>query len=166
MRRRVLEWTDPMTTLAAAASSNGIDYLRSIVSGAAAPPPMAIVMNLSLESVERGRVVFTGMPGEEHYNPHGTVHGGYASTIFDTALGCAIHSTLDRGIGYTTLDLHVHFVRPITRATGTVRCEATVLHEGKRVATAEGKLYGGDGQLLGHATTTCLIFPREPSLKM
>lgn len=122
---------------------------------------MALIMNLTLASVERGRVTFTAVPGEEHYNPHGSIHGGFVSTLFDTALGCAVHSTLERGLGYTTLDLHVNFVRPLTHESGTVRCDAAVLFEGKRVATAEAKVFDERGKLCAHATTTCLIFPRD-----
>jgi uncharacterized protein (TIGR00369 family) len=160
MRRRVLEWTDPMTTLSAAAAGSGLDYLRGIASGAVPPPPMAVLMNLQIESVERGKVVFAATPGEEHYNPHGTVHGGFTASLFDTALGCAVHSTLEKGYGYTTLELHVNFVRAITRETGRLRCEAFVLHAGKRIATAEAKLTDDRDRLFGHATTTCLISTR------
>lgn len=160
MRKRILEWMDPMATLAAAAKTNGLNYLRSVASGEVPPPPMAILMNLEIVSADVGRVVFAGTPGEEHYNPHGTVHGGWAATIFDTALGCAVHSVLDVGFGYTTLDIHVNFVRAITHATGRVRCEARVLHSGKQIATAEAKLLDEQDKLYGHATTTCLITQR------
>jgi uncharacterized protein (TIGR00369 family) len=149
-----------MVTLAAAVNASGLDYLRALASGAVPPPPMVLLMNLEIVSVERGRIAFSGTPGEEHYNPHGSVHGGWASTFFDTALGCSVHSMLDAGFVYTTLDLHVNFVRPITRETGRLRCEANVLHFGRRIATAEARLLSGDGTLYGHATTTCLILPR------
>jgi len=161
MRKRVLEWTDPLATLAAAEKASGVEYLRQVASGSVALPPMAHVMNLEIVSVERGSVVFAGTPGEEHYNPHGTVHGGWAATLFDTALGCSVHSTLDAGFGYTTLDLHVNYVRPITHATGRMLCKASVLHDGKRIATAQAQLVDESGVLYGHATTTCLIFPRR-----
>lgn len=160
MRRRVLEWADPLTTLSSAEARSGLDFLRAIAAGETPPPPMAVLMNMQIDSVDKGRVAFTATPGEEHYNPHGTVHGGFSATLFDTALGCAVHSLLDKGFGYTTLELHVNFVRPITHESGRLRCDAMVLFGGKRVATAEAKLYDGDGRLLGHATTTCLISPR------
>jgi uncharacterized protein (TIGR00369 family) len=161
MRRRVLEWADPMATLSAAVASSGIDYLRGLASGTIPPPPMAVLMNFEIEVVDKGRVTFTATPGEEHYNPHGSVHGGYAATLFDTVLGCAVHSVLEQGYWYTTLELHVNFVRPITRETGRLRCEGFVLHAGKRVATAEAKLTDDSGKLVGHATTTCLISQRS-----
>ena len=160
MRRRVLEWSDPMATLSAAAASSGLEYLRALLSGFVPPPPMAVLMNMQIETVEKGRIVFAATPGEEHYNPHGTIHGGFTATLFDTALGCAVHSILEKGLGYTTLELHVNFVRPITRETGRLRCEAVVLHGGKRVATAEAKLTDGNDRLVAHATTTCLISQR------
>jgi len=160
MRRRVVELTDPMTTLSAAASTSGLDYLRGLMSGSVPTPPMAVLMNMEIESAEKGKVVFAATPGEEHYNPHGTVHGGFTATLFDTALGCAVHSLLDKGYGYTTLELHVNFVRAITRESGRLRCSASVLHGGKRIATAEAKITDERDKLYGHATTTCLISPR------
>jgi uncharacterized protein (TIGR00369 family) len=160
MRRRVLEWADPLTTLSAAAASSGLDFLRAVAAGETPMPPMAALMNMQIESVEKGCVVFGATPGEEHYNPHGTVHGGFSATLFDTALGCAVHSLLEKGYGYTTLELHVNFVRPITQESGRLRCEAAVLFGGKRVATAGAKLVDANGKLLGHATTTCLISER------
>ena len=160
MRRRVLEWSDPMVTLQAAASTSGLEFLRAIMDGAVAPPPMAVLMNATITTADRGHVVFKAVPDEEHYNPHGSVHGGYAATIFDTALGCAVHSLLDKGYGYTTLELHVNYVRPITRESGSLVCDARVLHGGKRIATAEARLTDAKGDLVGHATTTCLIAPR------
>ena len=160
MNRRVLEWEDPEVTIRGAAGASGLEFLRALQSGALPPPPMALLMNLQILECEKGRVVFAGTPGPEHSNPHATIHGGYAATLFDTALGCAVQSMLERGTAYTTLELHVNFVRPITRDTGRLRCEAVVLHGGKRVATAEAKMTDPNGRLMAHATTTCLISPR------
>ena len=162
MKSRLVEWNDPRSSLAAAEGVSGLEYLRGVLGGEFPPPPMALLMRLQILEVESGRVVFGGTPGEEHYNPHGTVHGGWPCTIFDTALGCAVHSTLPAGIGYTTLELHVNFVRPLTLQSGAIRCEANVLHLGKRVATAEAKMRDAAGTLMAHATTTCLIMPRRP----
>jgi uncharacterized protein (TIGR00369 family) len=105
-----------------------------------------------------GRAVFEGEPGEEHYNPIGVVHGGYASTLLDSALGCAVQTTLEAGEAYTTLSLEVKMLRPITRETGRVRAEATVVHRGRRQATAEARLLAVDtGKVLASGTTTCMI---------
>ena len=110
--------------------------------------------------VEHGRAVFDGLPGEEHYNPIGVVHGGYAATLLDSALGCAVHTTLEAGEAYTTLTLETKFVRPITRETGRVQATAEVVHRGRRQATAEARLTAVDsGKLLAHATATCMVIP-------
>jgi uncharacterized protein (TIGR00369 family) len=97
-------------------------------------------------------------PGPQHYNPIGSVHGGVALTLLDSAMGCAVHTLLDAGVSYATLEVKTNFVRPISLETGVIRCEGTVLHLGSRVATAEGKLTDAAGKLLAHGTTTCLIF--------
>jgi len=102
--------------------------------------------------------VFTGTPQRMHYNPLGSVHGGYHATVLDSAMGCAVHSTLEAGKGYTTLELKINFVRALTDATGPIRAEAKVIHVGRQVATAEGRIVDGKGRLYSHGTTTCLIF--------
>jgi uncharacterized protein (TIGR00369 family) len=107
--------------------------------------------------IDEGRVVFEGTPGEEHYNATGVVHGGWAATLLDSALGCAVHSTLPAGTGYTSLSLEVKFVRPITRDSGAVRCVAEVLHRGRRQATAEARVTDASGRLVAHGTSTCMI---------
>jgi uncharacterized protein (TIGR00369 family) len=136
----------------------GLEYVRAVQTGEIPPPPIAVVMNLSIEEAEEGRAVFVGEPGEEHYNPIGVVHGGYASTILDSGLGCSVHTTLPAGVGYTSQTLEVKYLRPITRDTGRVRCEAEVIHRGRRTATAEAKLYAADGgELLASGTSTCLL---------
>ena len=104
----------------------GLDYVRAVQSGELPPPPIAVVMNFRIDELDEGRAVFIGEPGEEHYNPIGVVHGGYASTILDSALGCAVHTTLPAGVGYTSQTLEVKYLRPITRDTGAVRAEAEV----------------------------------------
>jgi uncharacterized protein (TIGR00369 family) len=115
-------------------------------------------MGFSGSEAEEGRAVFVGEAGEFLYNPLGVVHGGFAMTLLDSALGCAVHTTLARGERYTTLETKVNFVRPVTADTGPVRCEATVIHRGRRVATADGRLIAErTGKILAHGTTTCLI---------
>jgi uncharacterized protein (TIGR00369 family) len=115
-------------------------------------------MNYSIAELEEGRAVFEGEPGEEHYNPIGVVHGGYAATILDSALGCAVHTTCPVGVGYTSQTLEVKYLRPITRDTGTVRCEADVVYRGRKTASSEARLTeANSGKLLATGTSTCLI---------
>ncbi|HSI79535.1 MAG TPA: PaaI family thioesterase [Solirubrobacterales bacterium] len=157
-RSRTLTWQDPLASAAAGAELAGIDYLRAIVAGEIPPPPIAVMLRAAPVEIADGRVIFEGHPGEEHYNPIGVVHGGYASTLLDSVIGCAVHTTLPAGVAYATLTLEVKFVRPITGDTGAVRAEAEVIHRGRRQATAEAKLVAADsGKLLAHATSTCMI---------
>ncbi|MBS1886386.1 MAG: PaaI family thioesterase [Actinobacteria bacterium] len=138
---------------------SGLDYLRATVAGELPRPPISVVMNMAPVEFEEGRVVFAGEPGEEHYNPIGVVHGGYAATILDTALGCAVHTTLPAGVAYTSLGLEVKYLRPLTRDTGRLLCEGTVVHPGRRQATAEARLIAEDtGKLLATGTSTLMIF--------
>jgi uncharacterized protein (TIGR00369 family) len=159
-RSRVLTWQDPLESVAAGAGLSGLEYLRKIAGGEIPPPPIGVTLNMSMVSVEPGRVVFEGAPGEEHYNPIGVVHGGYAATLLDSALGSAVHTTLEAGEAYTTLSLETKFVRPITRETDRVRAHADVVHRGRRHATAEARLIDVEtGKLLAHATTSCMVMP-------
>ncbi|HYT27268.1 MAG TPA: PaaI family thioesterase [Actinomycetota bacterium] len=147
-----------MPVAAAARTMAGIDVLRAIVRGDLPAPPIAGLMDLRIAEVAEGRVVFETQPAEYHYNPIGMVHGGLACTLCDSAMGCAVQSTLPAGTGYTTLELKVNFVRPMTVTTGVVRCEAAVVSAGSRVATAEARVVDAAGRLYSHATATCLIF--------
>lgn len=157
-RTRTITWQDPLPSAEAGARLSGLDYIEAIQAGQIPPPPIAVVMNFAITEVDEGRAAFEGEPGEEHYNPIGVVHGGYASTLLDSALGCAVHTTLDAGVGYTTLTLEAKFVRPITRETGRVRAEAEVVHRGRTQATAEARIVAVDsGKLLASGTSTCLI---------
>jgi uncharacterized protein (TIGR00369 family) len=157
-RSRILVWQDPVATASLGATMSGIEYMRAVVAGEVPPPPIAVTMRLRPIELEEGRVVFEGEPGEEHYNPIGVVHGGYAATLLDSALGCAVHTTLPAGVGYTSLGLEAKFVRPITRDTGRVLCEAKVVYRGRRQATSEARLTIADsGKLLAHGVATCMI---------
>jgi uncharacterized protein (TIGR00369 family) len=159
VRSRTLEWSDPVATAAAGAELPGIDYMRALAAGELPPPPIAVVMSMGPIEIEEGRVVFAGEPGEEHYNPIGMVHGGYAATILDSALGCAVHTTLPAGVGYTSLGLEIKYLRPIMSDTGRVLCEGTVVHRGRRQATAEARLTAeASGKLLATGTSTLMIF--------
>jgi uncharacterized protein (TIGR00369 family) len=158
-RSRTLEWSDPLATAAAGAELAGIDYMRALAAGELPAPPIAVVMNMGPTEIEEGRVVSSGEPGEEHYNPIGIVHGGYAATILDSVLGCAVHTTLPLGVGYTSLGLEVKYLRPISRDTGRVLCEGIVVHRGRKQATAEARLTAADsGKLLATGTSTLMIF--------
>jgi uncharacterized protein (TIGR00369 family) len=159
-RERTLVWQDPVPTAAAGAAMTGIEYMRAIVTGELPPPPIAVTMRMRPIELGEGRAVFEGEPGEEHYNPIGVVHGGYAATLLDSALGCSVHTTLPVGVGYTSLGLEAKYVRPITRDTGRVLCEANVLYGGRRQATAEANLTAADsGKLLAHGIATLMILP-------
>ena len=137
---------------------SGLEYMRSLVAGDMPPPPIADLMGFTLVEVDEGYALFRGEPGEQHLNPIGSVHGGFAATLLDSALGCAVHTMLPAGIGYSTLELSVNLVRGITPATGPVLSEGRSLHAGRRTATAEARLTAEHGDaLLAHATTTCLI---------
>jgi uncharacterized protein (TIGR00369 family) len=157
-RTRQLTWQDPVASAALGAGKSGLEYVRAIQAGEIPPPPIAVVMNFSIAELDEGRAVFIGEPGEEHYNPIGVVHGGYASTILDSVLGCAVHTTCPVGVGYTSQTLEVKFLRPISSDTGAVRAEANVIHRGRRNATSEARLTSVEGgKLLATGTSTCLI---------
>jgi uncharacterized protein (TIGR00369 family) len=158
-RERTIAWEDPVASAQRGAGVAGIDYLRAIAAGEVPPPPIAVLLGFELVEVEEGRAVFAVTPEEFHYNPIGVVHGGLAATLLDSAMGCAVHSTLPAGTGYTTLEVKVNFARAITGATGRVLCEGTLIHAGRTVATAEGRVFAEKtGKLLAHGTTTCLLF--------
>ena len=138
---------------------DGLSFLQAIVAGTLPNPPISEVLGFHLVEVEPGRAVFEGLPEYRHYNPIGTVHGGFAATLLDSALGCAVFSTLAKGDGWTTLELKFNLVRPLTSDTGPVRAEGRIVHRGRTVATSQGDLKDAGGRLYAHATTTCMIFP-------
>jgi uncharacterized protein (TIGR00369 family) len=144
-----------------AATMTGLEMLTAMIEGQLPAPPIMQLIGFDLAEVDKGRAVFEGTPALRHYNPLGTVHGGYAATLLDSCMGCAVHTTLPKGTGYTTLEFKVSLVRPITADTGPVRAEGLVISSGRRVATAEGRLTDARGRLLAHATTTCLVFEVE-----
>ena len=163
VRERVLRWNDPAAVMSAASKLSGIEYVRAMQRGDLPPPPMAHVVNLAFLEVAEGRVVCSAQAGEEHYNPVGTVHGGFAMTVLDSAVGMALLSTLPPGKLFTTLSLTTNFVRAMSARSGPVRCEGVVLHRGGRVATAEGYLYDESQRLCAHAVTSCMILDRTDS---
>jgi uncharacterized protein (TIGR00369 family) len=161
-RSRTVTWEDPLEVVRAAQGRSGLELLREMFEGRFPVPPIAVTMGFRGVHVEEGKAVFEGEPAEYLYNPIGVVHGGFAMALLDSAMGCAVHSTIAAGERYTTLEVKTNFVRPITVDTGLVRCEGTVIHRGGTVATAEGKLFAvSSGKLLAHGTTTCLIMPAK-----
>jgi uncharacterized protein (TIGR00369 family) len=139
---------------------SGLEYLQAMGRGDLPFAPLGLLLGMEPVEVTEGRVVFTLRPAEYHYNPIGIVHGGVASTLLDSAMGCAVHSTLPAGAGYSTLQLNVNFVRPVTVETGRIRAEGTVVHVGGGTATAEGRILDEAGRLYAHGTTTCFIMRR------
>jgi uncharacterized protein (TIGR00369 family) len=142
-------------------SYDGLSFLRALIAGELPAPPIAETLGFSLAEAEPGRAVFIGTPSFRHYNPIGTVHAGFAATLLDSCVACAVQTTLAKGEAYTTLELKLNLVRALTEKVGPVRAEGRVVHRGRQVATAEGYLKDGDGKLYAHATTTCIIFPAK-----
>jgi uncharacterized protein (TIGR00369 family) len=162
-RTRTITWQDPIEAAERRHGLSGIEHLRAIRDGAIPPPPIAVLLGMTIDAIDEGHAVFGADPDEYHYNPIGVVHGGLAATLLDSAMGCAVQTTLPVGTSYTTLELKTNYVRPMTRETGRVRCEASVIHSGSRVATAEGRVYAeATGKLIAHGSTTCIVLsPNE-----
>jgi len=158
-RSRTFSWEDPAESARAVGKATGLDFLRDVVAGRLPAAPISAALGFTLEEVEHGRVVFALAPGEEHYNPIGSVHGGVYATLLDSAAGCAVQSVLPQGMAYTSLDLTLKFLRPITVDTGKVRAVGTVLSSGRRTALAQAELLDSTDRLLAHATSSCLLFP-------
>lgn len=138
---------------------DGLVLFRRMLAGEIPAPPMAAVMNMSVTRAEHGSVTFSSVPDAKLLNPMGSIHGGYALTLLDSCMACAVHSTLKAGQAYTSVEVKVNFVRPITPNMGVLNAVGTVLNAGRRIATSEGKIVGDNGKLYAHGTTTCLIFP-------
>jgi uncharacterized protein (TIGR00369 family) len=160
IRFRTVTWDDPTPTRIVGGARSGLAVLTAMAAGELPPPPVARLLGFELQSVEEGRVVFALEPAEEHLNPLGTIHGGVLSTVLDSAMGCAVHTTLPAGVLYTTIELKVNFVRAVLPTTGLVLTEGRVVHAGSTIALAEASMTAADsGQLLAHATSTCMIKP-------
>ncbi len=142
-------------------SYDGLGFLQAMIAGKLPAPPITQTLGFTLDEVEHGRAVFGGTPVFAYYNPINVVHGGWAATLLDSALGCAVMTTLAKGEAYTTLELKVNMVRAITKDTGRVTAEARLLHRGRTMATAEAYLRDQAGKLYAHGTTTCMIFPAK-----
>lgn len=141
-----------------ATSVSGDDFLQGMLGGAYPSPPFAEVAKIWLSEVEPGRAVFEALPSARFYNPMGTVHGGWLTTLLDSAMACAVHALLRPGQAYTTVEMKVNFIRPVFEQTGLLRCEGKIVHMGGRLATSEGRITDGAGRLIGHGSETCMVF--------
>ena len=146
-----------MTLAETRRSMSGIDFFRKLMKGEVEPPPFLQLLNIRLVEVDEGRVVFAAETEERFYNGTGVAHGGFAATLLDSALGCAINSMMPAGKRFTTLELKVNLTRPLTHAAGQLFCEAKVVHLGGRTATSEGRVVDRNGKLYAHGTTTCIV---------
>ena len=163
MTEKTFTWDEPSAVLQKAATMSGLDALRAMRDGELPGPPIAALMSMGITEVEPGRVTFTSEPGEEHYNPIGVVHGGLACTLLDTVVGCAAHTTLAAGVGYTSIDLNVSYLRPITLSTGTITAVGEVVKTGRRVIFAKGTIFDADGRELATATSSLLVMESSAS---
>ena len=157
MRTLTVSWQDPRALAQAGRAMSGIEFLRALRDGRLPAPPIAELLGFRLVEVDSGHAVFEIQPGEQHYNPIGTMHAGIAATLLDSAMACAVHATLPLGKGYTTLEFKLNLVRAVTIKSGTLRATGRVVHGGKSTATAEARLEDAAGALYAHATTTCII---------
>jgi uncharacterized protein (TIGR00369 family) len=139
-------------------SLSGLQFMQALLSGELPYPHILDTMDYGLVEVDKGHCIFQGTPQLKHYNPLGSVHGGWYATLLDSALGCAVHTTLDAGQGYTTAELGIHLVRAASERSGPLRAIGKVVHSGRQLATAEARIVGADGKLYAHGSTTCLVF--------
>ena len=146
-----------MVPAATAMKLDGLTFLRNVISQHFPAPPFAQTTDIYLVEADDGRVTFEALPATGFLNPLGTVHGGWISTLLDSAMGCAVHSTLKPGHGYTTVDMTVTFVRAVLPTSGKLTCEGKIIHSGTRIATAEGRVFDAAGKLIAHGTETCMI---------
>ena len=142
---------------ATALQTDGLTFLRNMISQHYPSPPFAETSDIWLVVAEHGRVLFEALPATRFLNPLGTIHGGWTSTLLDSAMGCAVHSTLKPGYGFTTVDMTVSFVRAVLPTSGKLTCEGKIIHSGGRIATAEGRVIDAAGKLIAHGSETCMI---------
>jgi uncharacterized protein (TIGR00369 family) len=158
LRTRSFSWQDPAAAVAVGMRMPGVAYLQAIADGQLPPPPVAQMLGFRLLEVDEGRALFAMEPAEWMYNPLGSVHGGVVATLLDSCMGCAVHSTLEAGVGFTTSDIQVRYVRAVSESTGSMLAEGRVVHRGRSTATAEGRLFSErDESLIAHASTGCMI---------
>jgi len=158
-RSRTYHWHDPLALADVVANLGGLELFEKLAGGELPPPPIAETLSFGrIEATGIGSITLHLEPQEFHFNPLGSMHGGVISAVLDTAAGCSVHTTLPAGLGYTSLDLHTRFLRPVTLASGTLRCDGRVISKGRQTALAESHLYDASERLVAHATSTCLIF--------
>ena len=157
-RSRTITWVDPAPSTAIGLSMPGLDYLRAMLDGSLPPPPMAALIQCDLVEAEHGRVVFTCRPDESAYNLIGSVHGGLVCTLLDSVLGCALHSTLPQGKGYTSVEIKINYLKAVRLSSGLLTATGTVVKSGSRVGFTEGSVIDADGALVATASSTLLIF--------
>ncbi|MGO9344122.1 MAG: PaaI family thioesterase [Acidimicrobiales bacterium] len=160
-RSKTVVWHDPMITAAAGVELSGLEFLRAIRDGLLPPPPIAVLFGFEIREVEIGLVVFECVPDESAYNPIGVVHGGLVCTLADTVAACAVHTTLDAGTAYTSIDLNVSYLRAVTKTSGLLRATGHVTKPGRRVAFCAARIVDGEDKLVATATSTCLIMDGE-----
>jgi uncharacterized protein (TIGR00369 family) len=160
MGEQTFRWTDPEQVLAETAGLSGLEYLQGMMKGSIPPPPIAVLMQFGASQVEAGKVVFTCRPSHATYNPIGVVHGGLVCTLLDTVTGCAAHSTLPAGVGYTSVEIKVNYLRPVLHDSGELIATGQVIKAGRSVIFAEGNVTTGDGDLVGTASSTLLVRPK------
>ena len=156
-RSRRFSWSDPRITAKRGQQQSGLAYLQAIASGAAPQPPIGLALGFSLIEAERGHVVFEMIPDEFHYNPIGTVHGGLAAMLIDSASGCAVYSTLDAGVRWTTIKMSIDYLKGLSDSVGTIRCVGRTVRVGRSIGIADASVVGNDGTVYARGTTTCMI---------
>ena len=154
---KVVQWYDPKISAAGVPGLSGYEFMSAIRDGKLPPPPIAMLLGFQLTEIEVGRVVFECTPDDSAYNPIGTVHGGLVCTLADSAAACAAHTTLEAGLAYTSIDLNVSYLRPVTRDSGRLRAIGTVTKPGRRVAFSSVEIFDGHGKLVATATSSCLV---------
>jgi uncharacterized domain 1 len=158
-RTRTITWQDPMIGASLIPTMSGLEYMQALLTGAVAPPPIIALMNMQLTAVAVGTATFTCEPNESHYNPIGTVHGGFVCTVLDSVAGCAVQTTLPKGQGYTSLEIKVNYLRPLTTTSGVLTAVGTVVKPGSRAAFAEAVITDAAGRIIATASSTLLVFP-------
>ncbi|WP_059021481.1 PaaI family thioesterase [Mycobacterium sp. M26] len=160
-RETTVRWRDPAPALTALPALSGIDFMKKMAAGELPGAPMASHFAMDVIDVESGAVTFRCIPDASHYNPVGTVHGGLVCTLLDSALGCATHTTLPAGMGYTSIEIKVNYLRPVAAGTGALTCNGRVTKPGRRVAFAEGEVLDSEGRVVATASGSLLVFPLQ-----